>query len=260
MNATALNSALQDLPVGEVHYFASIGSTNDFAAERIQAGASPFSVVVADEQTRGRGRGGRGWFTPPGAALAFSMLFYPQEQPAERLALFGGLGALAVARAFEELYRLPAAIKWPNDVLLGDAKTCGVLAEAHWEGSRLKGVVLGIGVNVTPGSVPPDTALQFPATCVEAALGRRVDRLALLRAVVAALLAEYPRLGGAGFLRDWQARLAFRDRRVQIIDAGVAVQEGTIAGLMPDGRLQLRDSSGQLHRIGAGELHLRPLE
>ena len=184
MNEHLLKSALAGLPLSQVEFYAEIGSTNDRAQALLEQGVPDGALVWAEAQTRGRGRLGRKWVTTPGAALAFSIALRPSHLEQKHLAFFAPLAGLAVSRALVEDYGLEAKVKWPNDVLLGGRKACGVLVEAAWLGSRLHGVVLGIGVNVAPSSVPPDDEVLFPATCVEQVLGRPVDRIELLKAIL----------------------------------------------------------------------------
>lgn len=243
-----LLTALAPLPLGPLEYHASLGSTNDLAAEQLANGAADRTLIVADEQTRGRGRLGRSWLTPPGAALAFSLILRPL--PGEPGWAFTALGALAVHDALAAR-GLPAAVKWPNDVLIGGKKVCGVLAEADWQGSSLQGIVLGIGVNVRADAVPA-AGLPFPATCVEAALGPPVDRWDLLAHILQQLLAWRSRIASPDFLSAWEARLAYRGDLVR-----VGSQEGILDGLDPGGGLRLRTPEG-LVSVSGGDLSLRP--
>jgi BirA family biotin operon repressor/biotin-[acetyl-CoA-carboxylase] ligase len=165
VNEADLKTALSGLPLGQIHYFSEIGSTNDFAHTLLEEGAADGALVVADAQTQGRGRLGRKWITVPGAALAFSLALKPEAHELEHLAFFAPLAGLAVCQALVENYGLPAEVKWPNDVLIERRKTCGILVEAVWQGSQLQGVVAGIGVNVASSAVPPDDEVLFPATC-----------------------------------------------------------------------------------------------
>jgi BirA family biotin operon repressor/biotin-[acetyl-CoA-carboxylase] ligase len=167
MDQTSLQALLADLPLGSVRYFATVGSTNDLAGRWVEAGAPDLALVAADEQTAGRGRLNRRWITPPSSALAFSLVL---KNPVEADVLrYTALGALAVCDALNAALSpvLPAQIKWPNDVIATRRKLAGVLAEAHWQGESLTAVILGIGINVAPPSVPPDEQLNYPATCVE---------------------------------------------------------------------------------------------
>lgn len=259
MDEYALRVALEGMPLGGLRYAASTTSTNDDAARWMEEGAPDLALVLADEQTAGRGRMGRRWWTPAGTALAFSLALRP---PGSGPAPFNptrlsALGGMAVCLALEEGYGLSAQVKWPNDVLIGGCKTAGVLAEAHWQGERLQAAILGIGVNVTSGAVPPASELLFPATCVEAESGEAVDRLHLLRLILERLIAWRPKLETQEFLAAWEERLAYRGELVRI-SASAGAQEGRLAGLNDDGSLRLISESGEL-RIYAGDLSLRPL-
>lgn len=118
-----LEMRLKNLSLGGMRFFHQIPSTNDEAANWIKAGCADLSLVIADGQSAGRGRGGRKWFTPSGSALAFSVVLRVDDQinrllDLENEARLNGLGALAVCQALQKVYRLPAKIKWPNDVLV----------------------------------------------------------------------------------------------------------------------------------------------
>jgi BirA family biotin operon repressor/biotin-[acetyl-CoA-carboxylase] ligase len=277
MRLTQLEESLADLPLGGVRYFDCVGSTNDVAAQWVAQTAPDLALVVADEQTTGRGRAGRHWYTPPGSALAFSLVMYPTLEQHGSPSRLTALGALAVCEALKNRYQLLAKIKWPNDVLVGDKKVAGVLAEAQWTGGRLSAVILGIGINVAPASVEAalahETELRFPATSVESALGRPVDRLELLHAVVAGILNGRKRLGAPDFLQDWEANLAYRHEWVQVLPGGIAgefskidekapasVQEGQVIGLSKDGSLKLQTRTGEVLTLPVGEVRLRPVK
>jgi len=261
MDQAALENLLSGLPLGALRYFNAVGSTNDLAARWAQAGAPDLSLVVADEQTAGRGRMQRRWFTPPGAALAFSMVLrQPEVGFAAQLPRLTALGALAVCDTLNAALppMLPAQIKWPNDVLATRRKLAGVLAEAHWHGEQLAAVILGIGINVAPDSVPPAEMLDFPATCLEAVLEKPVDRWELLRAVLLQLVEWRQRLDSADLVKAWERRLAFRGEWVRLLQEGAPPLEGQVLGLNPDGALRLRLRSGEETAFIAGEIQLRP--
>jgi BirA family biotin operon repressor/biotin-[acetyl-CoA-carboxylase] ligase len=279
MDQTRLLKTLADLPLGGVRYFESVGSTNDEAALWAAQGAPDLALVVADEQTAGRGRQGRTWVTVRGASLALSFVIYPSEKNAYILPRLTALGALAVRDALQKYYGLLAQIKWPNDVLILRRKVAGVLAEAQWTGDQLGALILGIGINIAAASVGTasrnEDELRFPATYVEGILERPVDRLELLHNVVAELIRWRTRLASPEFLQVWEASLAFRGERVQVISgqsigkdgfpAGLeghppTVVEGMIIGLAPDGSLKLRVRSGEVVAVRAGEVRIRPME
>jgi BirA family transcriptional regulator, biotin operon repressor / biotin---[acetyl-CoA-carboxylase] ligase len=278
MDRDSVLSTLAGAGLAAVRYFEQIDSTNAEAARWLESGAPHLSLVLADEQTAGRGRAGRQWFTPPGAGLAMSLLVTEYDlntnSPsvlADSLSLFPGLGAVATAQMLESECGLAAEIKWPNDVLVAGRKVAGVLAEAHWMGGRLLGAVLGIGINVYPESIPPGAKLNFPAAsiadCLQVAnqigIGD-LDRLRILRAVVESLIAWLPRLNSTDFLNAWNSRLAWRGEFVQVWqvlspghDGNAPVAAGKLLDLDQRGRLRLAGEDGQVTRIESGELRLR---
>jgi len=258
MDELSLRKTLASLPLGGLRYFEQTGSTNDIARSWAADGAPDLALVWAEEQTSGRGRGDRRWFTPPGKALAFSLIVRPLPGEEQSVSLFSGLGAMAVCEAL--LMRgLHPEIKWPNDVLLKRRKVCGVLAEAVWMGGKADSIVLGIGVNVKPEAVPPPDQLIFPATSIEAELGISVDRLTLLKDVLQALLSLRLLLTKDGFHITLENHLAFRGEQVEIWEQGVLSRMGQVEGLERDGSLRLRSDDGQVFNVQFGEVHLRPV-
>lgn len=273
MDQPSLVSALADLNLPAIHFFPSIGSTNDEAWRWIDAGAPHRALVIADEQTAGRGRFQRHWVTTAGSGLAFSLiLLSPPLNPqlANRLI---GLSALAVCHTLQVKYSLPAQIKWPNDILLNQRKVAGMLVEARWNGEILKAAIIGIGINIAPESVnpvnlPPE-GLNFPATCIENALGHPVDRMELLHAILKELFSWFPRLSSQGFIHKWEDSLAYQDQWVELSVVNTAqssdqevapppIQVGKVIGLTADGSLKLLTKSGKLVTAQVGEIHLRP--
>ncbi|KAA3645300.1 MAG: biotin--[acetyl-CoA-carboxylase] ligase [Chloroflexi bacterium] len=259
MDQNSLAQALQDLPINDILYLPTVGSTNDEVTKQAQGGAQPFSLVVADEQTKGRGRSGRSWHTPPGAAIAMSLLLPTNRISATDIPKITGLGALAVCKALLG-YQSAAQIKWPNDVLLAGKKACGVLAEAHWRGDELEHVLIGMGINVATQSVPPAESLNFPATSVEEILGHKVQRETLIREVLARLLDWWPKLKTSGFINAWENHLAYKGEDVEIRSTGESIKaiSGQLIGLDEHGYLRLRLSTSEEKSFEASEIHLRP--
>lgn len=182
--------------VPAVEFHRTLGSTSDRGRELLRAGAPEWSLVIAEEQTEGRGRAGRPWHSPPGSGLWMSVVLRPP--PSRGPTVLPILAGLAVAQSVEVL--LPNArvgLKWPNDVLVDGAKVCGVLAEAM--GGVGGGVVLGIGLNVRQGAdgFPPD--LDQAATSLALAGARSLDRGALVSGIVSRL---------RPFLEPWPAGLS----------------------------------------------------
>lgn len=269
MDQRILAERLSGLPLADIRYFESLGSTNDTAAVWALQGAADVSLVIADQQTKGRGRAGRQWFTYPGSALAFSLVLRPSSQEyqgrAGLIPRFTGLGALAVSQALQTQFGLQAEIKWPNDVLVRDQKLCGVLAEAHWVGDRLAVVILGIGINVAAQAIPPKESLHFPATSLETELGFEVDRITILRAVLGEITRWRAGLMDEEFLLSWEANLAYQGDWVQLVSPAPVegrdsvLVAGQIIGLAPDGALRLRTRSGEELAFRSGEIS-RPQE
>lgn len=250
------------LPIGglgsPLYVLPSVGSTNDVALGLAEAGAPEGALVVADSQTRGRGRGGQAWQTRPGTALAMSLLLRPRQIRPETAWGITVAGALAVAEALETEGAAPS-IKWPNDVLLGERKVAGLLADVGWEGERLLYAVLGIGVNVLLGSAPPDESVDYPATSLEHELGRPVDRGTLLLATLESLARWYRKLGTVGLREAWWQRMAFRDQRVSVWDGREEVR-GRLAGIDAAGGVVLALDGGERVNVGAGAARLRPID
>jgi BirA family biotin operon repressor/biotin-[acetyl-CoA-carboxylase] ligase len=259
MNERELRRTLLDLPLGGIRYYDQIGSTNDVALAWAAEGAADLALVVADEQTAGRGCLERKWITLSGTALAFSLILRPRPVERDVIPLHSALGALAIASTLEEKYGLAPEIKWPNDVLVRGRKVSGILAETVWLGSRTESVVLGIGLNVLAEAVPAAESLNFPAISLETATGQSIDRLPLLHDILAALIAWRPRLGSGEFIRAWEDRLAFRRGQVQVWAENRPVGAGQVEGLDRDGGLRLRSPEGEVFSVRFGEVHLRPV-
>ncbi len=258
MDQNEILAALAGLPLGGLRFFGSIGSTNDEALQWSAEGARDLSLVTADEQTAGRGRAGRRWHTPPGSALALSLILRPSPSEAAFPARLTGLAALALVDCCRDL-GLEVEIKWPNDVLLRGRKFAGILVETVWNGSALDAAIVGIGVNVAPSALPPTAELSFPATSLAAEVGRPLDRLQLLRDILSALWAWRSRILSDEFLRAWEASLAYRGQPVSVSQEGGGPLVGTLVGLEPDGSLRLQANSKTVI-VHFGEIHLRPVD
>ena len=257
MDQILLNDLLSSLPLGEIQYFDSISSTNDEALNWARKGARDMSIVVADEQTLGRGRMDRPWFTPPGTALAFSLILHPHESEKPYLSRLVGLGALAITEAIRILGLKPE-IKWPNDVLLNKRKVAGVLIELSWSGEEIVSVVMGIGVNILKRSVPDTDLLRYPATCLETALERTVKRDDVLLDILNSFVKLRPALGTDSFMNKWGEAIAFRGRQVRVEMGGGQTISGRLEGILSDGSLRLKDDNGKSVTVRFGDVSLRP--
>ena len=258
MDVNTWKKGLGQLPLGELYLYQEVGSTNQVADDLAQQGAPPFSLVVADSQTAGKGRYGRSWITQPGKALAFSLILYPESAQIEanQIEKLSGLGALAVAEVLTEKFSLGAEIKWPNDVLVDGKKVAGVLVDINWSGPELKAVVVGIGINVLKGSVP-DSPLNFPASSLEELAGNKFSRLDLLVEVLRAFLKWYPRIKTQTFITAWEGYLAYKKEQVMLLSADDTVDQGQLIGISHNGSLIIQSDSGDENHYRTGEIHLR---
>jgi BirA family transcriptional regulator, biotin operon repressor / biotin---[acetyl-CoA-carboxylase] ligase len=248
-----LSPYLDPLGLGAWRYLPVVGSTNDVAREWASAGAPDWALVVADAQTAGRGRGERRWLTEPGGALAFSLVLRPTPAESGCFPRFTALAALGLTRALAGL-GLAAQLKWPNDVLLVGRKVAGVLVEADWQSARVEAAVVGMGVNVSPGSVPPADSLRYPATSVETVLGARIDRWALLAETLIAMRDYRAVLAGDGLVEAWNANLAMVGEWVRFQVHGESPQKLRVLGVNPDGQLMLERKDSSLTQALSGEI------
>lgn len=257
MDQNEVNKLLSKLKLGSIRYFDSLGSTNDEALAWATSGAPNMSLIVADEQTMGRGRYDRPWITPRGTALAFSLIIHPTQEERPHLSRLVGLAALSIARAAQKRGLYPE-IKWPNDVLLSRRKVAGVLIELVWSGEDVENVVIGVGVNITKRSVPSTDILRFPAISLEDALGKPVERMEVLYDIVSEFISLRPTLGTDELITEWEKLLAYQGRQVQVDMGGGQTVTGKVAGLEPDGSLKVRDENGKLVTVRFGDVRLRP--
>jgi len=257
VNQNEVNKTLSDLSLGDIRYFDSIGSTNDEALAWATAGAGDMSLVVANEQTLGRGRLDRPWITPPATALAMSIILRPSLEERSHLSRIVGLAALAVVDALQ-IRGLNPEIKWPNDVLLNMRKVAGILIELVWSGDTVECIVIGIGVNVLKGAVPSTDILRFPAISLEHVLGQPTEREPLLHDILANIIAMRPHLGADSFIASWEKKLAYNGRQVQVDMGGEKSVTGKVVGLESDGSLRIRDEHGKYITVRFGDVRLRP--
>lgn len=237
-----------------IRWHDTLPSTNDLAASLAEIQVPEGTVIVAEEQTAGRGRLGRPWASPRGG-IWLSVILRPQL-PLPQAPLIGLAAATAVARAIRATTGLLARVKWPNDVLVEGRKVVGVLVEA---GPGAEWVIVGIGINanVPRAALPEGTG--YPATSLEEVLGHPVDRGILVRALLRELERKYEALGAGGALpivRTWR-EMADTLGRVVRAETGGAVLEGVAEDIDDSGALLVRGRDGTVHRVIAGEITIR---
>jgi len=233
-----------------IHRLGAVASTQGEAARLAAAGASEGTVVTATHQSAGRGRRGREWLDAPGESLLMSIVLGPPNLPglAPQLSL---VAAVAVVDALGTA-GVAATIRWPNDVMVGERKICGMLPEAVTaRGGTIEHVILGIGLNVNQRDFP--ASIRTVATSVRIETGREYAVEAMLHAVLAGLEGWYRLFVEGGFdalLPAWLGRAQGIGRRARAADG----REGVAVGLAADGALLLRTDSGETVRVVAGEV------
>jgi BirA family biotin operon repressor/biotin-[acetyl-CoA-carboxylase] ligase len=254
LSAPALNCLASSNLVGtRVILLPETTSTNTFAFRLAEEGAAEGTVVVANQQTGGKGRLGRVWASPPGVNLYCSIILRPAIQPVAAPQLTF-LSVIAVARAIEALTPLETRIKWPNDLLVNGKKVAGLLNEMSAETDKVNFVILGIGVNLnmTAGQFPAE--LRHPATSLYLETGMKVDRTEFAKRLLLEfdkLYAVFLREGYEPARQEWLERSRLAGVTVTVTDGG-RVRSGRVAGIDEFGALLLE--SGE--QILSGDLVL----
>jgi BirA family biotin operon repressor/biotin-[acetyl-CoA-carboxylase] ligase len=213
-------------------------------------------TVIAGEQTHGRGRADRRWHAPSGSGLLFSTLLRPGCAP-DVFQVFPLLAGLAVAEAIETCTGVRAALKWPNDLLIEERKVAGLLLTSKVANETVEYAILGVGINVYNASEHADKK----AISLEVAAVRRPDSILLLDKTLISLSVVYSQIleGNSQPLLDrWLERAAYLDEMVDVVE-GDQTHSGRFAGISPHGELILRDQSGRMREVHAGDLVRGPL-
>jgi len=239
----------------DIRVFEQTNSTNDIIEKLARDGVKDGVVVFAESQTRGRGRLGRQWLSPPRRGLWFSVLLRPDLRPQAATQLTVA-AAVALVRAIREQTGLAPEIKWPNDILVHSRKVAGVLTELSAELDHIKHLTLGIGVdvNLAASEFPPE--LRKLATSLKLECGRHLNRIELAASILRELDRGYARIRAGQFeavANEWQEHCATLGRRVTI-HAGPRTLQGHAESLDDDGALLLRTEHGRLERVIGGDV------
>jgi BirA family biotin operon repressor/biotin-[acetyl-CoA-carboxylase] ligase len=239
-----------------VEALAACGSTSSLLLERARQGAPSGLVLIADEQTAGRGRRGRSWLSSPSAGLTFSLL-WRFSGGVTRLAGLSLAVGLAVAHALKRIGATGVGLKWPNDILLDGGKLGGILVELESVPAGMLAVI-GIGLNL---QMPPIGEEEFihPPAALSQALSPLPDRHRLLADLMIELAAVLDRFDAGGFavLRaDWQQQHAWQNRPVRLLDGDRIDRQGICLGADEDGALLLQTANG-IERCLSGDVSLR---
>jgi BirA family biotin operon repressor/biotin-[acetyl-CoA-carboxylase] ligase len=257
LTPAALQRLLRSAVFGHrIFYYPSIGSTNDRALELAASEEPEGGLVLAEEQTLGRGRRERTWCSAPYAGIYASLILRPAI-PATRAPLLTFMAAVAVADTLNEQFRLRARIKWPNDVLIERRKIAGVLGEVRGSAPEIREMVVGVGVNVNQSAADFPAELEGKATSVRLETGAPADRAAILAGVLEGFERRYARFlrdGPATLLREWESLSTLTPGAQLSVQGPTGRVEGEFTGIDLEGALVVRAPAGSIHRIPFGEL------
>ena len=245
----------------KIYYCDSVSTTNETAKELARQGAAEGAVVVAEEQTGGKGRLGRRWFAPKYKGIWFSLILCPPVLPPEANQVTM-LAAVAVAAAIRKETGIAVGIKWPNDLLAGGRKICGILTELSAEMERINYMVVGIGINVNQEQTDFPEEFRESAASLRTASGIKINRVKLIRAALAEFEHWYEIWLARGFtpvLASWKEMSVSLHCQVRI-HAPNKSWEGWAEDIDSDGALLLRQPGGELQRVISGEVSLRLTE
>jgi BirA family biotin operon repressor/biotin-[acetyl-CoA-carboxylase] ligase len=240
-------------------YYRRVSSTNDVGKELAKKGVTEGTVILAETQTKGRGRLGRKWVSPSGG-LWFSLILRPKIKPKD-LPQLTFMAATAIAKTLRSLYKLRAQIKWPNDILVNNRKVCGILTEGHTINETVEFAVVGVGINVNLEVKAFPSTIRSIATSLQKELGKSVDREKLLCSLLMQIENSYLTWRKEGFksiLKEFRMLAMFLGKHVRI-----SVFDERIMGIAEDldetGALIVRLPDGTRKKILVGDLEILEL-
>lgn len=232
--------------------YPTLPSSNELAKEIVRQGAVEGTVIVAEEQTTGKGRFKRAWISPRGS-LSLSIILYPSLKHLPSIIM---VASLAVVHSIETVIGLEAQIKWPNDVLINGKKVCGILVESEVRGSVVGYAIVGIGMNVNL-RITDFSELLPAATSISHELGREVSLLGLVKSLLVQIERLYlALLGGESIYEEWRSRLATLGKEVCVV-SGEVTYSGIAESVARDGSLLVRRPDSSLITIVAGDVTLQ---
>lgn len=241
----------------EVNYFNTLDSTNICAKRMAEEGALNGTLVIADEQTAGRGRCGRAWKTPKGTAIAMTLLMRPNLRP-EKASMLTLIMGMAVTKAVNELYGLNCQIKWPNDVVWEGKKICGILVEMSAEMNAIHYLVIGCGINANVTEFPEE--LKEKAISLRMITGHEVDRAQIIQRSLEWLEEYYQKFEEtndmSGLMEEYNQMLVNIGNKVCVLDP-CGEYRGMALGINDAGELRVEKEDGTIENVYAGEVSVR---
>lgn len=236
-----------------VYYCETLPSTMDRAMELALQGASEGTLIIAEGQTKGRGRMGRQWLSPKYEGIYFSLIIKPKILP-QQAPILTLISAVAICQAIGQHLSLAAQIKWPNDILINNRKVAGILTELSAEMDIVHAVIVGVGINVNNEK----KSLPYSAASLKEMAGGEVNRLALLKTLLRCFEEKYIQFQKQGveeILDKWRHFSATLGRRVKLSISGSRLQlVGEAVDIGQDGGLLIRNDSGLIERVMAGDI------
>lgn len=258
VSGAELESRMQTVWAGKnLVYLDTVDSTNNYAKKLAEEGAAHGTLVVADVQSGGKGRRGRTWVTPSGTTIAMSIVVRPPIRP-EKASMLTLVIGMAAVRAIAEVTSLTAQIKWPNDLVIEGKKLSGTLTEMSTDLEGIHYVIIGTGINANIGEFPEE--IRETATSLQIALGRPVDRGAIICACMRALEEYYEKFlqtQDMSLLKEeYQGMLANMNQDVRVLEPGNEY-DGIARGIDERGQLLVERRDGRVEKVYAGEVSVR---
>ncbi len=236
----------------DIYYFKEIDSTNNKAYELAEKGAEEGIVIIAESQTRGKGRLGRRWESPYGVNLYTSIILRPQISP-NIATLITIMSSIAVSDAINKSFNIVPQIKWPNDIIINNKKVSGILTEMDSNISLVNFIILGIGVNLNM-DVPE--YLKDKAISIKEIMNKEVSRVeftAILFKMIEKWYNNFLKKGFESIIYPWNRYSMMEGKLIKVSSHGETI-EGYSIGLDRDGALILRDRNGIIRRVIAGDV------
>jgi BirA family biotin operon repressor/biotin-[acetyl-CoA-carboxylase] ligase len=253
-----LQSGLETHMFGRtIHTFSEVDSTNKLAYQLALRGANEGEVVVAESQTRGKGRMGRIWESPPGFNIYLSLVLRPKIPPS-KIPLISLMAAVACAEAIEEVTTLITVIKWPNDLLIKGRKVGGILTEADMEMDVINFVIIGIGINVNMTGHSLPSSIENTAISLKMELGKEISRVTLIQKLLYKMEVWYKMFEEnkeEKLRKRWEKLSQVKGRKVEVSFMGKVIR-GEALGIDEDGALLVQGVNEGVKRIVAGDIRV----